>query len=254
MFHVKHAEENATRLLDEYCSELNAVAGFRVESAEIAKLARFAVLLSSYKDSNVVGTRDLEVILAQHVMDSLSCLQLPQFARAERVVDIGSGAGLPGIPLAICRAEAELALIESTGKKVRFQRQAVQSLQLENVLCVNGRVEEVARENAHRGSYQIAVSRALGSLPVLAEYGLPLVEPGGLVVCMKGKVQQEEMEAGKAALRELGGELCSVERLRRLGMQDERQRSLVVLRKTRETPDIYPRKTGVPAKKPLGQA
>src|SRR4028119_2508521 len=158
--------------------------GVETETALVA----YAELLSQYDRANVIGTKDFEEILRRHVLDSLSCLLFTPLKNARKVGDIGSGGGLPGIPLAVALPEAEITLFESTGKKAVFLRYAVEKLGLANVTIVNARIEESAWEGEHRGMYEVCTVRALARLSVIAEYSLPLLRPGGIVVAMKGRV------------------------------------------------------------------
>lgn len=218
-----------------------------------SRLLAFAETLSNYDRANVIGTGDLYEIVGEHVLDSLSCLQVPFYVQSGRLVDVGSGAGLPGIPLAIVSPEKNFTLVDSVGKKTRFQETARSMLGLENVVSVNRRIEEIGKDRAHRGGYDIATSRALASLDVVAEYCLPLVRVGGAVISMKGRLNGEEVSRGEAAADRLGGVVRGVYPVRRLDSQVEKERHLVVMEKLRETPSRYPRDVGVPAKKPLGE-
>ncbi len=220
---------------------------------EVEKLLlAYAHLLSRYEKANVIGTRDLEAILHRHVLDSLSCLLFARLYEAKRVADIGSGGGLPGIPLAIVLPGTEVTLLEATGKKVAFLRQASDELGLANVRVVNARVEECARKEVHRGAYDICTVRALARLSVVAEYSLPLLRQGGTVVAMKGHLDVDERDEGERALDELGGRVREDMQVRYLPGVEQGERRLLLLEKIGETPEAYPRRTGVPARNPLG--
>lgn len=219
---------------------------------EKSLLLAYARLLSRYERANVIGTRDFGEILQWHILDSLSCLLFDPLNRAGRVADIGSGGGLPGIPLAAVLPDAKVTLFEATGKKASFLRYASEELGLDNVTVVNARIEESAREQVHRGTYDVCVVRALARLSVVAEYALPLLRRGGGVVAMKGRVDAEERAEGERALGELGGRLREEIEVRYLPGVEHRERRLLVLGKVRETPDAYPRRTGTPARRPLG--
>lgn len=215
-------------------------------------LKEYSLLLAGYERANIIGTRDPEEILLEHVLDSLSCLLFPPLLRARRVVDVGSGGGLPGIPLKILLPEAEMVFVEATGKKARFLEHAVQRLGLRGARVVNDRVEEVGRESGHRSAYDVALARAVAALPVLAEYCVPLVRVGGHVVAMKGRIGEEELRGGGAAARILGARISGVIEVTRLPeVGEKKKRELIVLEKEGETPGQYPRKTGIPAKRPL---
>lgn len=215
-------------------------------------LVECAHLLSKYEKANVIGTRDFEKILHRHVLDSLSCLLFAPLREADKVADIGSGGGLPGIPLAVVLPDAEVSLFEATGKKAAFLRHASEELGLANVRVVNARVEESAREESHRGVYDVCTARALARLSVVAEYSLPLLRRGGSVVAMKGRLDAEERAEGERALGELGGRVRKEVQVHYSPGVEHGERCLLLLEKTEETPDTYPRRTGTPARKPLG--
>lgn len=225
--------------------------GVELNDARRGVLARYAHLLSSYREANVVGERDERVLLRDHVLDSLSCALVPEVGRSGRLVDVGSGGGLPGIPLAVAFPGTEVMLLEATGKKVRFLEGTVERLALANVRTLNARAEDVGRGEG-RGSYAVATSRALASLAVVAEYCLPLLRPGGVAVAMKGIQSAEEMESGEAAAVELGGRVREVIQVPVAPGMPERNRRIVVLEKVGETPRRYPRRPGLARKHPLG--
>lgn len=223
-----------------------------LDSDEIDRLIRFAEFLSGYREANVIGARDISSVVLDHILDSLSCFLGGALDEANTLVDVGSGGGLPGLPIAIVRPDLNVTLVEATGKKARFLGRAVEALGLSNVLISNARVEEVSRQEAHRNAYDVATARALARLSVVAEYCVPLVRVGGRVISMKGRLDDEELAEGRRALKELGAEVENVIRVPLLPEVGEKERRLVVLRKTRGTPGRYPRSVGVPAKKPLG--
>ncbi len=222
-------------------------------SPEVEKqLQTYAHLLSRYEKANVIGTRDFGEIVQRHILDSLSCLLFAPLYEAKRVADIGSGGGLPGIPLAVMLPGAEVTLMEATGKKAAFLRYASEELGLANVRVVNARVEESARREAHRAGYDVCTVRALARLSVVAEYSLPLLRLGGTAVAMKARLDAEEREEGERALGELGGRVRQEIRVRYSSGAEQGERRLVLMEKTGETPGAYPRKTGVPTRNPLG--
>ena len=215
-------------------------------------LLEYAYLLSRYEKANVIGTKDFEEILQRHILDSLSCLLFEPLYEAEAVADIGSGGGLPGIPLAVMLPDSNVTLLEATGKKAVFLRYVSDELGLANVRVVNARLEEVAREEIHRGVYDVCTVRAVARLSVVAEYSLPLLRMGGTVVAMKGRMDSEERDEGKRAIGELGGRVCQEIQVPYSSEEYQGERRLLLMEKTRETPSAYPRRTGVPARNPLG--
>lgn len=216
------------------------------------RLLSYAGLLSRYEKANVIGTRDFEEILNRHVLDSLSCLLCAPLFEARKVADIGSGGGLPGVPLAIVLPGAEVTLLEATGKKATFLRYVSEQLELTNVRVADVRVEEFAWDEANRGTFDVCTVRALARLSVVAEYSLPLLRLGGTVVAMKGRLDAEERDVGARALGVLGGRVREEVPVRYSSDEEQGERRLLLVEKTRETPGIYPRRTGVPARSPLG--
>ena len=218
----------------------------------IGHLQEYAQLLASYDLANVIGTREEEKILIDHVLDSLSCFLLDPLSRARRLADVGSGGGLPGIPIKIMSPEIAVTLVESTGKKARFLRHAVDSLSLRGVEVANTRAEDLGRTLEHRGAYEIVTCRAVGRLSVVAEYCVPLLEPGGRAIAMKGRLETEELAEGNRAVVALGARVVETKRVPMLPEVGERERNLVILQKFGETPERYPRRAGIVAKRPLG--
>ena len=226
--------------------------GVKVEEADVSRLVEFAFLLSGWEEANILGTKNLRKILEMHIADSLSCLLCESVSEADALVDVGSGAGLPGLALGISRGRMSVTLVEATGKKTAFTRRAVDALAVRRVRVVNQRIEDVGRDAGYRAGFDVATARAVASLPVLAEYCLPLVKVGGVVVAMKGKPSREELEWGSRAAEALGGSLEEVVEVPTLPGTERRSRCLVVLRKHGSTPKKYPRRVGVARQSPLG--
>ncbi len=226
--------------------------GVDISGASVERLIQFTFQLSEYDSANVVGTRDPESLLDLHIADSLSCLLHPELSKAHEIVDVGSGAGLPGLALGISLPSAGVTLIESTRKKTDFVRGVVESLGASDATILTVRAEELGRDPAFRERFDIATARALASLPVLAEYCLPLVKVGGCVVAMKGKPSPDELDLGSRAAEMLGGRFETVIEVPPLPGTEIRDRCLVVIRKDAETPKKYPRRVGLPRQQPLG--
>lgn len=236
-------------LVSERVNALQIIGG--VEAAD--KLVRYQELVEEWNGRiNLTGDASFEAMLDRHLMDSLTPLTveglLPQGAS---LIDVGSGAGLPGIPLAIARPDLKVTLLDSMQKRVGFLRAAKEALELENVRVVHARAEEAAHDPAYRERFDIAAARAVAKLPALQELLLPFARTGGKCVCYKGPAAQEEWEAGAAAARLLGGglpELIAVA----LPCLPERKHFLAVTCKRSQTSSRYPRRAGTPAKNPLG--
>ena len=199
---------------------------------------------------NVTGIREPEEIERVHFLDSLSLLKIGCVASAERIADVGSGGGLPAMVLALALPHAIVTAVESQGKKCKHIEHAAEASGLLNVRVCCKRAEDHGRVDG-RGSYDVVVSRAVASLPVLAEYSVPLLRVGGSMVAMKGVVSDQERTQAVAALGILGaGEL---EMVRLDPFTGSRERSVYLATKLEETPSAYPRRAGVPRKRPLGR-
>jgi 16S rRNA (guanine527-N7)-methyltransferase len=227
--------------------------GVRLDDRRLDLLLRYARLLASYEKANVIGTRDLDRILLDHVLDSLSCFIHRPLWDAGRLADVGSGGGLPGIPISIVRPELRTTLVESTGKKAGFLRHAAEQLALGSLDIVNARVEDTGRKQGQRGAYDNVTTRAVARLSVVAEYCVPLLDVGGQAIVMKAGLQGEEFEEGRRATGALGAKIARTEPVAILPKVGEKVRNLVILEKVRETPARYPRKAGMVAKRPLGE-
>jgi 16S rRNA (guanine527-N7)-methyltransferase len=232
---------------------LQAVAwGLALDPHRLARLEGYARLLRDHEEANVIGTRELRGVILDHVLDSLSCFLFEPLGEARSLVDVGSGGGLPGVPIKIVEPGMRTTLVEATAKKARFLRRVVQSLSLGGVEVENARVEEIARADAHRGVYDVATARAVARLSVVAEYCVPLLMVGGYMISMKGRLEDEEIIEGERAAERLGARFAQLIRVPRLPVLEKKERCLVILEKVEETPGEYPRKVGVPAKRPLG--
>lgn len=197
---------------------------------------------------NVTSITDPHEIERMHFLDSLSILELDCIKQARSIVDVGSGAGLPALILAIV-LDAHVVALESQRKKCGFIESAAAKLHLPNLEVCCARAEDFGR-GAGRERYEVAVSRALASLPVVAEYSLPLVGQGGWMVAMKGAISDQELTRAQSAVGILGGDTVEASRL--MPFEGAENRWVYMAMKTRATPSQYPRKAGFPAKTPLG--
>jgi len=198
---------------------------------------------------NLTAIQEPEKIRIKHFLDSLTCLIVMREKPSERLIDVGTGAGFPGIPLKIACPQLQLTLVESVGKKANFCRHIVKSLALENVEVVQERAETIGKLPKYREKFDWVVARAVASLPTLVEYLLPLAHIGGGVIAMKGESAIAEAHAADRAIHLLGGRLNRLEPITLPGVVDERY--LVVIEKVAATPAQYPRHVGIPSKKPL---
>ncbi len=201
---------------------------------------------------NLTAITDREGVLVRHFLDSLSCLnKLPQaeLTSGARVIDVGTGAGFPGLPLKIVCPGMRLTLLEATAKKVTYLQHMVDTLRLTEVEVIHGRAEEMGQQPAHREQYDWALARAVAEMPALVEYLLPLVRVGGKMLAQKGEGAAAEVHRADAAIATLGGQVRQLMPVELRGLAETRY--LVVVDKVAATPEKYPRRPGVPKKRPL---
>lgn len=224
--------------------------GLTLTPRQMSQLAVYERELMEWNEKiNLTAIRDVEGIRAKHFLDSLSCSLVWKDQPPRRLVDVGTGAGFPGLVLKILYPNLKLTLVESIGKKANFCSHMVQTLGLEDVEVLTQRAEDAGRDPAHREKYDWAVARAVAVLPVLAEYLLPLVKVGGGMLAQKGESASLEVHSSEKALNLLGGRMQQLVKVELPGVADER--FLVVVRKFAATPPAYPRRAGQPAKNPI---
>jgi 16S rRNA (guanine527-N7)-methyltransferase len=198
---------------------------------------------------NLTAIRDPQEIHVKHFLDSFTCLQVMGEKHYGRLIDVGTGAGFPGIPVKIVRPKLQLTLVESVGKKAEFCRHVVRILNLQDVEVIQERGETLGQDPSFREQYDWAVARAVAILPVLAEYLLPFVRVGGSILAMKGESGPAEAHAAEHAIKILGGHLRQLLPITLPGVVEERY--IIVIDKVAATPGAYPRKVGIPTKRPL---
>lgn len=239
--------------MPDFLTEFRAAAetyGLALSEAQFLQFARYDALLLEWNERmNLTALTEPRDVAVKHMIDSLSAYDAALFAGAPEVLDVGTGAGFPGLPLKIFAPDIELTLMDALAKRVTFLETVVRALHLEHVRCLHARAEEAARDNMHRARYDLVVSRAVARLPVLLEYTLPFVREGGHLLALKGRAWEEELEDAKRALKLLGGAVKEARPVTLPGLDDKR--AVLVIEKTAPTPKAYPRKAGTPAKKPL---
>jgi len=198
---------------------------------------------------NLTAIRDSESIRTKHFLDSLSCILAWRTNPPNRLIDIGTGAGFPGIPLKILYPNLKLTLAESVGKKANFCQHIVSMLGLDNVTVIQARAEELGQNPDHREKYDWAVARAVANLNVLSEYLIPLVRVGGTMLAQKGESGPAEAQSAESAMKILGGKLRQLIPVHLPGIAEDRY--LILVDKIAATPPKYPRKPGIPTKQPL---
>ena len=236
--------------MEKFIQDTLNVTGIRLLPSQVKAFQVFEEELMCWNEKfNLTAIRDSEGIRTKHFLDSLTAFSEIGLPFSGKIIDIGTGAGFPGIPIKIVAPHARLTLVESVGKKAQFCQHMVEVLGLENVEVRTSRAEDLGMPGRHREKYDWAVARAVASMPVLAEYLLPLVKVGGVILAQKGESAHVEVQSAQNAIRVLGGKLGRISQVTLPGVVDER--FLVVIEKQAATPSQYPRRAGIPAKKPL---
>ena len=227
--------------------------GLHLSGCQLAQFAEYTRLLAEgNRRANLTSVTDPAEVQVRHHLDSLTAaLAIPEWRDGLRVVDLGAGAGFPGVPLKIAFPGIRLTLVESVGKKTAFLRDLVEKLGLAEVDVLTTRAEELARVEGYRGQFDVALARGVGALPVLIEYALPLCKGHGKLLAWKGKDGPAEAEASANALAVLGGKIAGLHSVNAVSPPLPPDRWLVCVEKVRRTPGRYPRRVGVPAKQPL---
>ena len=227
--------------------------GLSLSPEQLAQFICYRDLLLDWNQRvNLTSITDPQDVLSKHFLDSLACVRaipLEKWQEPLALLDVGSGAGFPGLPLQIVFHHWQITLLEATGKKIRFLEAVITELGLK-ARAIQGRAEELAHNQQHRARYDVVTARAVAALPTLLEYCLPFCRPNGLVIAPKKGEIGTEAEQGKRAAAKLGGRFVEARPFSLPGLED--QRALIVFQATRSVPAQYPRRAGAPAKHPLG--
>lgn len=224
--------------------------GITLTDEQLSQFDKYQELLLEWNEKmNLTALTEPNDVAVKHMVDSLTVYDEEWFRDGMSVVDVGTGAGFPGIPLKIFRPGLKVTLIDSLNKRVKFLETVVNELGLKDVSCVHARAEEAARQKQYREKFDAAVSRAVARLPILAEYDLPFVKVGGFFAAMKGAKYMEETEEAAKAVKVLGGSEPVLREVKLPGLDDKR--GIIYIKKAKKTPPVYPRKAGTPEKNPI---
>ena len=216
---------------------------------QLAQFTRYyELLVETNKVMNLTAITEPEEVAVKHMVDSL--LAYEDGMQGKTLVDVGTGAGFPGVPLKIYCPSLRVTLVDSLGKRLRFLEQVIDELGLKGIRCEHLRAEDAGRSKKHREQYDYVTARAVARLSVLSEYCLPLAKKGGQFIALKGSRFAEEIDEGEAAVKILGGKIISAEPVKLPGLDDGR--AIIKIAKIKATPAQYPRKAGTPEKQPLG--
>ena len=217
------------------------LAGFGLDAAQIERCEKFyRLVIEQNRVMNLTAITEPHEFAVKHIIDSLSAWDEKIFSGVEKILDVGSGAGFPGIPLKIFRPQLKFTLLDSLNKRVEFLRRVVAELELDGVEIYHGRAEELARQKNFREQFDVVTSRAVARLNILAEYCLPFVKVGGKFVALKGKSFREELDEARAAIKILGGGEIFIREMKLPTLDDKR--AVIYIDKKKSTPNKYPRR------------
>ena len=234
------------QILEQKLGEL----GIKQDQNQLERFHKFYQLLIEWnKVMNLTGITEYEDVVEKHFVDSLSIIKAIDLSRIHTVIDVGTGAGFPGIPLKIAFPHLRVVLLDSLNKRIKFLDEVISQLGLTEIRTIHGRAEEYARKEEYREQFDLCVSRAVSNLSTLSEYCLPYIQVGGIFVSYKSGEIDDEVEQSKKAVRILGGNIKEVMKFELPGT--DIHRSFVLIHKEQHTQKKYPRKAGIPAKEPL---
>ena len=234
------------QILEQKLGEL----GIKQDQNQLERFHKFYQLLIEWnKVMNLTGITEYEDVVEKHFVDSLSIIKAIDLSRIHTVIDVGTGAGFPGIPLKIAFPHLRVVLLDSLNKRIKFLDEVISQLGLTEIRTIHGRAEEYARKEEYREQFDLCVSRAVANLSTLSEYCLPYIQVGGMFIPYKSGEIDDEVEQSKKAVRILGGNIKDVMKFELPGT--DIHRSFVLIHKEQHTQKKYPRKAGIPAKEPL---
>jgi 16S rRNA (guanine527-N7)-methyltransferase len=224
--------------------------GVSLTSEQLQQFERYFQLLVEWNEKmNLTGITEKNQVYEKHFYDSITPAFYFDFLSAKTLIDVGSGAGFPGIPLKICFPHIQLTILDSLKKRLTFLQEVINELRLEQVTLVHSRAEDAGQNAIYREKFDLVTARAVARLSVLSEFCLPFTKVGGTFLVMKGAQSEEELNEGKKGIHVLGGK---IKNMHTFSLPIEKaERNIIEIRKEKKTPKIYPRKAGIPAKNPI---
>lgn len=224
--------------------------GVELTEEKYNKFISYMRLLQEWNEKiNLTAITEDEEIIKKHFIDSIKAFKREEFKNSKNMIDVGTGAGFPGIPIAIINPNIKVTLLDSLNKRVNFLNTVIEKLELKNIVTVHSRAEDGARNKMYREQFDLATSRAVANMSVLSEYCLPYVKVGGRLIALKGPSVSEEIEDSRAAIQKLGGEL---EGVMPVEIEDsDLKHNLVIVKKVKPCSKVYPRKAGTISKNPI---
>lgn len=210
----------------------------------------YEMLIEKNKVMNLTGITEKGEVIDKHFIDSILLNKAVDTTKPLKILDLGTGAGFPGIPLKIAYPNLNITLLDSLNKRIKFLEEVIEELGLQEIVAIHGRAEDYAKQKEHREQYDLCVSRAVANLATLSEYCLPYVKEGGYFISYKSGAVEEELNQSKKAIQEFGGRVKEV--IPFTLPETDIERTFVVIEKEKKTPKKYPRKAGLPAKEPIG--
>lgn len=236
--------EEFSKLISSYGKEIS----IEFSNIQIERFYKYMNLLIEWNEKiNLTAITEPKEIIIKHFIDSLTVLK--DIKGKNTLVDVGTGAGFPGIPLKIMDEEIKITLLDSLNKRINFLNEVINQLDLKNIETIHSRVEDAGKNKKYRERFDIATARAVANLATLSEYMLPLVKVGGKSICMKGPEVSEELQNSKKAISILGGEIENIDNFQL--PKSDMMRNIVIIKKVKNTPNKYPRKPGTPSKEPI---
>lgn len=239
--------------LEEFSEKVNKKVMYlniHIDNMQIIELYKYMQLLIEWnKKMNLTAIVEPDEIIVKHFIDSLTINKY--ILQDTKLIDIGTGAGFPGVPLKVMNKGVSISLLDSLKKRVLFLEEVIEKLKLEDIKAIHNRAEDLGKDREYRQQYDYATSRAVAPLNYLLEYMLPFVKKGGACICMKGLNIEDEIVQAEDAILELGGKIENIEKIKL--PETNIERNIIIVKKLKDTPNKYPRKAGIPKKQPISK-